>query len=113
MFLRGELMGYGLGSEDFDTYRSSEYCYATPAETIFFLILNGYLEAIQSREAAADFDQTQYDLETMTVLEFRKAVALTYDKDLFAATVSPARYRPGQAGAVQRLQRGCERVCFA
>lgn len=91
MFLRGELMGYGLGSEDFDTYRSSEYCYATPAETIFFLILNGYLEAIQSREAAADFDQTQYDLETMTVLEFRKAVALTYDKDLFAATVSPAR----------------------
>lgn len=91
MFLRGELMDYGLGSEDFDTYRSSEYCYATPAETIFFLILNGYLEAIQSREAAADFDQTQYDLETMTVLEFRKAVALTYDKDLFAATVSPAR----------------------
>lgn len=91
MFLRGELMGYGLGTEDFDTYRSSEYCYATPAETIFFLILNGYLEAIQSREAAADFDQTQYDLETMTVLEFRKAVALTYDKDLFAATVSPAR----------------------
>lgn len=91
MFLRGELMDYGLGTEDFDTYRSSEYCYATPAETIFFLILNGYLEAIQSREAAADFDQTQYDLETMTVLEFRKAVALTYDKDLFAATVSPAR----------------------
>lgn len=91
MFLRGELMDYGLGSEDFDTYRSSEYCYATPVETIFFLILNGYLEAIQSREAAADFDQTQYDLETMTVLEFRKAVALTYDKDLFAATVSPAR----------------------
>ena len=91
MFLRGELMDYGLGSEDFDTYRSSEYCYATPAETIFFLILNGYLEAIQSREAAADFDQTQYDLETMTVLEFRKAVALTYDKDLFAATISPAR----------------------
>ena len=91
MFLRGELMGYGLGSEDFDTYRSSEYCYANPAETIFFLILNGYLEAIQSREAAADFDKTQYDLETMTVLEFRKAVALTYDKDLFAATVSPAR----------------------
>lgn len=91
MFLRGELMGYGLQSEDFDTYRSSEYCYATPAETIFFLILNGYLEAIQSREAAADFDKTQYDLETMTVLEFRKAVALTYDKDLFAATISPAR----------------------
>lgn len=91
MFLKGELMGYGLQTEDFDTYRNSDYCYATPAETIFFLILNGYLEAIQNREAAADFDQSQYDLETMTVLEFRKAVALTYDKELFAATVSPAR----------------------
>lgn len=91
MFLKGELMDYGLQTEDFDTYRNSDYCYATPAETIFFLILNGYLEAIQNREAAADFDQSQYDLETMTVLEFRKAVALTYDKELFAATVSPAR----------------------
>lgn len=91
MFLKGELMTYGLQAEDFATYRSSDYVYFTPAETIFFLILNGYTDAIESREAAADFDTAAYDLETMTLLSFRQAVAVTYDKELFASTVSPAR----------------------
>lgn len=130
MFLKGELMTYGLQAEDFATYRSSDYVYFTPAETIFFLILNGYTDAIESREAAADFDTAAYDLETMTLLSFRQAVAVTYDKELFASTVSPARsgaygiigsayvydvetgamYRdtdPGQAGALRLLFRGC------
>ena len=31
MFLKGELMGYGLQAADFDSYRGSDYCYATPA----------------------------------------------------------------------------------
>ncbi len=91
MFLKGELMGYGLQAEDFATYRNSEYVYFTPSETIFFLILNGYLEAIQGREAAADFDKATQDLEMLTVQNFKKAIAVTYDKELFASTVSPAR----------------------
>ena len=91
MFLKGELMGYGLQAEDFATYRSSEYCYATPGSTIFFLILNGHLQAIQDRENAENFDKATQDLETLTVESFRKAFAVTYDKDLFAATISPAR----------------------
>ena len=91
MFLKGELMGYGLQAEDFATYRNSDYIYFTPAETIFFLILNGYKDAIQSREAAADFDQAAYDLETLTLKTFKQAMAVTYDKELFCATISPAR----------------------
>ncbi len=91
MFLKGELMGYGLQAEDMDTYRSSDFCYATPSETIFFLILNGHKESIKTREAAADFDKNTLDLESMTNLNFRKAVAVSYDRDLFAATISPAR----------------------
>ena len=91
MFLKGELMGYGLQAEDFATYRQSEYCYATPSETIFFLILNGHMESIKNREAAADFDQTAKDLEVLTLKSFHQALGLTYDKDLFAATISPAR----------------------
>ncbi|MBQ7359645.1 MAG: hypothetical protein IJY10_06560 [Lachnospiraceae bacterium] len=91
MFLKGELMGYGLQAEDFDTYRNSDYCYATPGSTIFFLILNGHMEAINSREAADNFDQSKTDLQTMTLTSFHQAMGLTYDKDLFAATVSPAR----------------------
>ena len=91
MFLKGELMGYGLQAEDFATYRQSEYCYATPSETIFFLILNGHMESIKNREAAADFDTAAKDLETLTLKSFHQALGLTYDKDLFAATISPAR----------------------
>ena len=91
MFLKGELMTYGLQSEDFAQYRSSEYCYVTPDETIFFLILNGYEEALNNREAASDFDKANVDLQTMLLPSFRKAVAVTYDKELFAATVSPSR----------------------
>ncbi len=91
MFLKGELMGYGLQAEDFATYRQSDYCYATPSETIFFLILNGHMESIKSREAADTFDQATQDLEMLTVKSFHQAVGLTYDKDLFAATISPAR----------------------
>ena len=91
MFLKGELMQYGLQSDDFATYRNSDYVYFTPSETIFFLILNGYKEAIENREAAADFDQASQDLQMLLNLNFRKAIAVTYDKELFASTVSPAR----------------------
>ena len=91
MFLKGELMSYGLQSDDFDTYKNSEYAYKTPGATIFFFIFNGYLDAIKNRENAADFDKTKYDLETMTLKSFRQAIAVTYDKELLATTISPSR----------------------
>lgn len=91
MFLKGQLMGYGLQAADFATYRNSEYIHFTPAETIFFLIFNGYKDVINDREANEGFDATKYDLQTMTLTSFRKAFAVTYDKELFAATISPAR----------------------
>lgn len=100
MFLKGQLMGYGLQTEDFAEYRDSEYCYVTPDETIFFFIFNGYMDAIQIREGkkaqadgtfVTDFDQTKYDLETMTLTSFRQAVAVTYDKEALCTAVSPAR----------------------
>ena len=91
MFLKGELMGYGLGAEDFATYRSSEFCYASPGSTIFFLILNGNAQAIANREASEGFDKATTDLECMMLKSFHQALGLTYDKDLFAATISPAR----------------------
>ena len=91
MFLKGQLMTYGLQAEDMATYRNSEYCYSSPADTIFFLILNGHKESIGKREKDASFDQATTDLESMTLLNFRKAVAVSYDRELFAATVDPAR----------------------
>lgn len=91
MFLKGELMGYGLQADDFATYRNSEYAHVTPNETIFFLILNGHKSAIEEREASAGFDTKTTDLQTMTLKSFRQAVAVTYDKELFASTISPSR----------------------
>lgn len=91
MFLKGELMGYSLQAEDFAEYRGSDYAYATPRESLFFFIFNGNKAAINEREAAADFDTTKYDLQTITLENFRRAIAVTYDKELFASTISPSR----------------------
>lgn len=91
MFLKGELAAYGLGAEDFEEYRNSDYAYVSPSETIYFIILNGHKTAIESREEADDFDTTKYDLQTMTLDSFRKAFGVVYHKEQFAATVSPAR----------------------
>ena len=91
MFMAGNLMGYGLQSDDYATLRQSEYCYATPAETIFFLILNGHMSAITERENSEGFDKATQDLEMLTNTAFHQALGLSYDKDNFAATISPAR----------------------
>lgn len=91
MFLAGQLMTYGLQAEDFDQYRNSEYTLATPGQAVFMLLMNGYSRVLDSREAAADFDQTTTDIQTMQLPSFRAATAVSIDRDDFAATVSPAR----------------------
>ncbi len=91
MFLAGQLAGYGLQSDDFDQYRNSEYYYATPAETIYFLLFNGYEKVINEREAAADFDKATTDLQVQMMESFRRACAVSIDRELMAATLSPSR----------------------
>ena len=91
MFFAGQLMGYGLQADDFATLRNSEWCYASPGSTIFFLILNGHMESIQKRENAEGFDKATQDLEMLTNTAFHMAVGMSYDKDDFASTISPAR----------------------
>ena len=91
MFLAGQQATYGLQSADYDQYRNSEYYYATPAETIFFLLFNGYESVINEREAAADFDKTTTDLQVQMLESFRRACAVSIDRELMAATVSPSR----------------------
>ncbi len=91
MFLRGELTEYALQREDYAAYRDSGRARFIPAETVFFLALNGNLDAIAEREAAGDFDAQAYDLQTLTLQSFRKALFLSFDREAFAAAVSPAR----------------------
>lgn len=90
MFLKGQLIAYGLQPEDYDTYRTSEWCHFSPGQATFFLLLNGHMSAIQERENAADFDKTTTDLETMTLTSFHRAMGLCYDKALYCETLSPA-----------------------
>ena len=94
MFLSGDFTTYGLKAEDFDQYRNSDYAFASPSATVYFMIVNGNLSAIQAREAAADFDKSKADLETMTLPSFRSALAVSFDRDAFAAAVMP-RCTPG------------------
>ncbi|MBR6050738.1 MAG: hypothetical protein IKP68_05985 [Clostridia bacterium] len=89
MFLKGQLMTYGLEAADLTQYRNSDYTYVSPSETIFFFIFNGYKEAIDGREANEGFDTTKYDLQTMTLKSFRQAVAVTYDKEAMCAALFP------------------------
>lgn len=90
MFLSGQLMQYGLQAEDFDEYRNSEFLYTAPGQTVFFFIFNGYTDVINEREAADDFDQKTTDLQSMTLLNFRKAMAVSFDKALMCSTLYPS-----------------------
>ncbi len=90
MFLSGQLMTYGLQSEDFSEYKNSEFLKTAPGQTVFFFIFNGYKSVIEEREAAADFDKKTTDLESMTLTSFRKAVAVTFDKQLMCDTLFPS-----------------------
>lgn len=88
MFLKGELATYGLQAADYATYRSSDYLWFTPEDSLFFLVLNGYEDALEATQA------TQTDVNKTILLQpdFRKALALAFDRDEFCALLSPARY---------------------
>lgn len=84
MFMKGELETWGLGTDDFNDYRSSEYAFYTPSDSVFFLVLTGH-EKIMER-------QTETVNKSMILNEnFRKAMALFVNKDKFCASVSPSR----------------------
>ena len=91
MFLKGQLMTYTLQTEDYGAYRSSDFCHFTPGQAVYFLILNGNMSMIKEREAAADFDATKYDLETLTLQSFHRALNLSYDRSEYSAEFSPAQ----------------------
>lgn len=91
MFLAGQLMTYGLQSDDYAAYGKSEFAHFTPGQAIYFIILNGHMNAIQSRETAEGFDKTKYDLEMLTLESLHRALGLCYDKQAYCDEFSPAQ----------------------
>ena len=85
MFMKGELERYGLQAEDYAEYRSSDFAYSEPGQTVFFLILCGDENGLKLRES------TGVHKRILSLESFRKAMAVTYQKELFASTISPAR----------------------
>lgn len=90
MFLSGQLTQYGLRPADYDQYGHSDYAYDSPSETAFGLWLTGNLSGLQAREAAADFDKTKNDLETVSLVSFHKALAVSFDRQKFCDDCHPA-----------------------
>lgn len=91
LFLGGQLSTYTPSDDKISDYKDSEHCYSTPLETTYSLIFNGHKSAIMHRENAQDFDKSLYDLETLTLTNFRKAMALSFDRSDMRSTVSPSR----------------------
>ncbi len=90
MFLSGELITYGLQAADMNEYRNSDYCYDTPGPQIFFMLLTGNIDGLNAREAADGFDQTKEDIQTITCESFRKAFAVSFDRQAYCDETSPS-----------------------
>ena len=85
MFLKGELITYGLQTADYSDYGSSEYLYTSPGTTLFFMIL-------AAKESTLQNIQTEGVNKTIICNDaFRHAMSLAFDKSEFSKVVSPAR----------------------
>lgn len=49
------------------------------------------MDVIAQRESAADFDKTKYDLETLSLTSFHRALGLCYDKQAYCDEFSPSQ----------------------
>ena len=87
-FLQGKLSVYGLQPGDYQTDAASASCYRDPLPQTLNLMLNGYLPALQRREA--DMDRTSLDLETLSLPDFRRAISLSINRESLAVSLDPA-----------------------
>ena len=85
MFLKGELISYGLQAADYAEFGNSEYYYVSPGTTLFFMILS-------ANEAVLEEIQGEGVNKTMICnASFRHAMSLAFNKQEFSQAVSPAR----------------------
>ncbi len=94
MFLSGQLTSFALEETDYEQYGHSDYAWAYPSETAAGLWVTGNMDGLNAREAAADFDQTKQDTQTVGLVSFHKALAVSFDRQAFCDECHPA-YTPG------------------
>lgn len=86
-FLNGDLMGYGLQSDDYEQFGNSQFLYKSPGTTLFFLVLSANKSALED----AQHDKVNVNKTILVRDDFREALSLTFDKAKFVSEVSPAR----------------------
>ncbi|MDE6584532.1 MAG: hypothetical protein K2K15_03930, partial [Anaeroplasmataceae bacterium] len=87
MFLKGELISYGLQAADYSDYGQSDWFYTSPGSTLFFMILS-------ANETALENVQKNLVGENKTIIcneDFRHAMSLAFNKQEFSQTISPSR----------------------
>lgn len=85
MFLKGELITYGLQAADYSTYGNSDYLYTSPGTTLFFMIL-------AANESVLEKIQTEGINKTIICNDnFRHAMSLAFNKSEFSKAISPQR----------------------
>lgn len=78
-FLKGNLDNIDLDADDMTKYRTSDYIQYTPQTYTTKLSFNTDAAKLKSREVSG------VDKEILSILEFRKAISLSIDRDDFAA----------------------------
>lgn len=86
LFLSGELDTYGLNKEDMDTYLMSDYTYLSTSASIWGMVFNPDLEALEKTQAAAG---ENINKTILTVKEFRQAMAYGINRQEFSLATVP------------------------
>lgn len=94
MFLAGQITSFGLEESDYEQYGHSDYAWSYPSETAAGLWVTGNMNGLEAREAAADFDTATQDTQTIGLVSFHKALAVSFDRQAFCDECHPA-YTPG------------------
>lgn len=94
MFLAGQLTSFGLEESDYEQYGHSDYAWSYPSETAAGLWVTGNMSGLEARETAADFDPATQDAQTIGLVSFHKALAVSFDRQAFCDECHPA-YTPG------------------
>ena len=85
MFLKGELITYGLQAADYSEFGNSEYLYTSPGTTLFFMILAANEEVLTKIQTAG------VNKTIICNADFRHAMSLAFNKSEFSKAISPAR----------------------
>ena len=85
MFLKGEILTYGLQAADYADFGNSNWLYTSPGTTLFFMVLAANEDVLKGLESEG-INKTIICNES-----FRHAMSLAFNKGEFSQAVSPAR----------------------